>query len=87
MSQVYFTDASTRGRVRWRQLRSPIGVLESLDKPMTIGIATEIGSNHRGAAVWSLYVHRAIVPGRWVIVDGRFVPVEDAAGGRSPAPT
>jgi len=32
------------------------------------------------AADWGLRVRGADVPGRFVIVDGRFIPVEDAAG-------
>ena len=46
-----------------------------LDKPMPIGIASAIGRTDRGLAVWAA-VHGADVPGRWVIVDRRFVAVE-----------
>jgi hypothetical protein len=34
-----------------------------------------------GLAVWGLHVHGADVPGRWVIIDRRFVPVENASAG------
>ena len=43
---------------------------------MPIGIASAIGRTEGRLAGWSLNVHGADVPGRWVIIDGRFVPVE-----------
>jgi hypothetical protein len=43
---------------------------------MPIGIASAIGRTEGGLAVWSLNIDGADVPGRWIIVDGRFVPVE-----------
>jgi len=52
-----------------------IGVLEALEKPMPIGIASAIGRTKRGPAVQSLCVRGAAAPGRWVIVDRRFVAV------------
>jgi hypothetical protein len=74
----YFTNASVAGPVRYGQLPGSIGVLEALDKPMPIGMASTIGRTEGGLAVWSLNVDGADVPGRWVIIDGRFVPVERA---------
>jgi hypothetical protein len=76
MSQVYFTNASGPGRVRYSQRPGSIGVLEALDEPMPIGMASEIGRTEGGLAVWSLHFQGADVPGRWVIVDQLFVPVE-----------
>jgi hypothetical protein len=76
MSAAYFTNASSSGRVRCGQLPGSIGVLEALDKPMPIGIASEIGRTEGGLAVWKPNVHGADVPGRWVIIDGRFVADE-----------
>ena len=55
--------------------------VEALDKPMPIGIASEIGRTEGGLAVWSLRVYGADVPRRWVIIDRRFVPVENASAG------
>ena len=43
---------------------------------MPVGMASEIGRTEGGLAVWRLNVHDADVPGRWVILDGRFVPLE-----------
>jgi len=53
-----------------------IAVLEALDEPVPFGIASAIGRTEGGLAVWGLRVQGADVPGRWVIVDGRFVPAE-----------
>jgi hypothetical protein len=55
-----------------------IGVLEALDKPLRIGIGSAIGRTGGGLAVWSLRARGVDVPGRWVIDDRRFVPVEGA---------
>ena len=71
-----FTNASGPGPVRVGQLPGSIGVLEALDKPMPIGMASQIGRTEDGLAVWSLNVDGADVPGRGVIIDGRFVPAE-----------
>jgi len=56
-----------------------IAILESLDKPMPIGIASTIGRTDRGMAVCGLRVHGADVPGRWVIVDQRFLAADESA--------
>ena len=72
----YFTNISAAGPVRYHQFPFSIGVLEAPDKLMPIGMASEIGRTAVGLAVWVLTVHGAEVPGRWVIIDRRFVPVE-----------
>jgi hypothetical protein len=72
----YFTIASGPGPVRYGQLPGSIGVLEMPDKPMPIGIASCIEWDRAGLAVWRLTVHDAEVPGRWVIVDREFRPIE-----------
>jgi hypothetical protein len=51
---------------------------------MPIGIASTIGRTEGGLAVWRLHVHGAEVPGRWVIIDGRFVVAEGASVGSRP---
>jgi hypothetical protein len=48
---------------------------------MPIGIASEVGRAERGFAVRRLRVHGADVPGRWVIIDRRFVTVENTSAG------
>ena len=73
-----FTNASGPGSVGFGQHPGSLGVLETLDKPMPIGMANCTGWDPAGLAVWRLTVDGADVPGRWVIIDGRFVPVERA---------
>jgi hypothetical protein len=58
------------------QLPGSIGVLDSPDHPMPIGMACCIGWERAGLAVWRLMVEGDDVPGRWIIVDREFRPVE-----------
>jgi hypothetical protein len=60
-----------------------IRVLSSIDNAMPSGLAFEVGRTADGLAVWRLRIHAADVPGRWIVVDGRFVAVEDALTLRS----
>jgi hypothetical protein len=73
---TYFTDASTKGRVLFGQLPWVIGITEAPDKPLLVGTAMRRGSTEDGQAMWSLKVRGAEVPGRFIIIDGRFVEVE-----------
>jgi hypothetical protein len=82
MTPCYFTHVSVAGPVRYGQVPGAIGVLEALDQPMPIRMASEIGRTEGGLAVWDLHVHGAHVAGRWVLVDRRFVAVENASAGR-----
>jgi hypothetical protein len=47
----YFTNASASGRVCYHQLPSSIGVMESPDRHMPIGIAFETGRPEGGLVV------------------------------------
>jgi hypothetical protein len=49
---------------------------------MPVGQANQVGKGAYGLALWALRVKGAEVPGRFIIVDGRFVEVE--AGEISP---
>ena len=75
---IYFANVSAAGPVRYGKPPGSIGVHEALDKPMPIGIASEVGWNNEGLAEWVLRVHSSSVPGRWVIIDRRFVATEPA---------
>jgi hypothetical protein len=75
-AMTYFTDASTKGSVLFGQLPWVIGVIEAPDKPLLVGTAMRRGSTEDGQAMWSLKVRGAEVPGRFIIIDGRFVEVE-----------
>jgi hypothetical protein len=75
-AMTYFTDASTKGRVLFGQLPWVIGITEAPNKPLLVGTAMRRGSTEDGQAMWSLKVRGAEVPGRFIIIDGRFVEVE-----------
>ncbi|MGO9597322.1 MAG: hypothetical protein ACLP7Q_04810 [Isosphaeraceae bacterium] len=51
-------------------------VLEALDKPMPIGEAHCSTWNKNGLAVWTLRIGKQEIPGRWVIVDREFRPMQ-----------
>ena len=52
-----------------------ISVLEDRYKLPPIGVATCVGVNVKGHAVWTLHVHGDDVPGRWIVVDREFLPM------------
>jgi hypothetical protein len=79
MSPTYFTNIGVAGPVRSGQLPGSIGVLESLDNKMSIGIASEVGRTGGGLSVWRLCVHWAQVPGQWVMVDWEFTAIPGRA--------
>jgi hypothetical protein len=77
----YYTNACTRGRVRYRQLvASAIGILESPENNVPIGMAFHDGRSTDGLALWRLKVRGVDVPGRWIIIDGQFVELGDSGG-------
>jgi hypothetical protein len=75
----YFTNASTTGKVRSGQFAFAIGVLESSNNHMPIGMAFQVRWTDEGLAVWALQVHGANVPGQWIIIDGEFVQLGEVA--------
>jgi hypothetical protein len=72
----YFTNISVGGPVRSGQLPGSIGVLESLDDKMPIGIANCVGRDPAGLAVWRLTVRKVELPGQWIIVGREFRSIE-----------
>ena len=73
----YFTSDSGLGRVRYGAIHWRIGVDASPGNPQRIGDASEVGLTTTGLALWRLHVQGAEVPGRWILIDGRFVPAEE----------
>jgi hypothetical protein len=69
----YFTDASTKGKVRYNQFPSAIGVRKSPESNEPIGSAFQFGRTEKGLALWKLTVGKTDVPGGFIIVEGRFV--------------
>jgi hypothetical protein len=73
----YFANAGPeRGPLLRDATPSAIGVLETLDQPMPIGLALRVGVDAAGRAVWELVIDDALVPGRWVVIDREFQPAE-----------
>jgi hypothetical protein len=75
----YFTDASIRGPVRCIPIPWKIAVHSSSQGRALIGIASKVGTTKLRNPVWSLKVRDADVPGKFIIVDGRFVQFGSAS--------
>jgi hypothetical protein len=73
--QRYFAHISQRGPVKYDQVPGSIGVLKAIDNPLPIGVAQCVTWDENGLAVWTLRIGKEDVPGRWVIVDQEFRPV------------
>jgi hypothetical protein len=73
---IHLAHISHKGPVKYGQLPGSIGVHDALDNPMPIGMALCRGWDENGFAVWTLTVHGEVLPGRWVIIDKRFVPAQ-----------
>jgi hypothetical protein len=76
MTARYFAHLRGSEPVRYRDVPGSIGVLEALDKPMPIGITSCTGWDSAGLAVWRPTVGKAELPGRFVVVNREFRPVE-----------
>ena len=76
----YYANESTVGRARSGEYPFAIEVLVASDDSRPRGIAFEIGSTADGLAVWRLKIGGEDVPGRFIVVDGRFDPVESEPG-------
>jgi hypothetical protein len=74
----YFSCASMTDGVRYKQLPWTIGAADRPGYIMPVGQAHQVGKTADGLALWRLTVHGAEVPGRFIVVDGRFVLVDDA---------
>jgi hypothetical protein len=72
MTERYFAHIGGAGPVRYGQVPGSIGVLASPDHPMPIGMASCIGWDRAGLAVWRLTVEGDDVLGRWIIVNREF---------------
>jgi hypothetical protein len=70
---MYFTNVGGKGPVRDGEYPFAIGVLESREDHMPIGIAYPAGRTEVGLELWRLVVAGAEVPGRFVVIDRQFV--------------
>jgi hypothetical protein len=67
----YFTDA---GPIRWEHHIDALGVLESRDNHVPIGVALAFGIDEDRPSLWRLTVRGAAVPGVFIVVDRAFRP-------------
>jgi len=71
----YFANAGPgRGPLLSGAAPGAIGVLETLDQLMPIGMALAVGRDAAGLAVWTLTVHGDELPGRWLVIDRQLRP-------------
>ena len=73
---TYFAHISQAGPIRYGQVPGSIGVLEALDKFMPIGEASCRTHDEKGMTVWTLWIGKEEIPGRWVIVVREFMPAK-----------
>ena len=72
----YFTSFGPQsGTLPYSVAYGAIPVLEARYKLTPIGVATCVGVNVKGQALWTLNVRDTDVPGRWIVVDRRFRPM------------
>jgi hypothetical protein len=62
--------------IRYGEVPGAIGVLESPDNHMPIGMAFPLGWTAEGLALFRLVIGGEEIPGRWVCRARRFVLVE-----------
>jgi hypothetical protein len=75
----YFTNISTKGKVRYGKLPFAISVIESPKNYVPIGMVYSVTSTDAGLAVWRLTVQDVELRGRFVVIDGEFVELSEAA--------
>jgi hypothetical protein len=72
---AYYTPLGPRnGPLRYPDAPAAIGVLESRDNPKPVGLASAVGWDDDGVAVWRLTICGAELPGSWIVVDREFRP-------------
>jgi hypothetical protein len=69
----YFTDACVLGPVRLVPIPWKIAVHGSRYERALIGVASRVGTTKLRNPVWSLNVRGTEVPGKFIVVRGRFL--------------
>ena len=73
--EYFFADTPIPGRVRSGEYPFAVEVFEEAGGGVPCGIGLEVGQTADGLATWKLKVRGADVSGRFIIDNGRFVPV------------
>jgi hypothetical protein len=78
---MYFTNSGPKsGAILSGHRLHAIGVLESRTNLIPIGLALPIGRDDDVVEPWRLIVHGVEVPGRWIVVDRKFIRVRTTCG-------
>ena len=72
----YFASAIIENGERYAIFPRSIGVTESRDSNVAIGIASEIGWTEKDGAIWSLKIGGKAVEGLFIIAESEFVQFE-----------
>jgi hypothetical protein len=72
----YFASAIIENGERYAIFPRSIGVTESPDSNVAIGIASEIGWTEKDGAIWSLKIGGKAVEGLFIIAESEFVQFE-----------
>jgi hypothetical protein len=76
----YFTNACIQGPVRCMPISWKIAVHRSRCERTMIGVAARVGTTKLRNPVWSLNVRGAEVPGKFIVVRGRFLRFGNVSG-------
>ena len=76
MAMYFASFGPQSGTLLYSAAYGAIAVLEARCKPKPIGVAACVGVDVKGQAVWTLNVRDTDLPGRWIVVDRRFMPVK-----------
>ena len=72
----YFANAIIENGQRYAVFPPSIGVSESPDSNVVIGIASEVGWTEKDGSIWSLIVGGKAVEGLFIIAESEFVQFE-----------
>jgi hypothetical protein len=72
----YFADAIIGNCIRGDQSPLIFRVLKSPGDLVPIGVAREVEKVAQDEIAWSIRIRGVVVPGRFVVVDGEFVPID-----------
>jgi hypothetical protein len=74
---AYHTNCGpARGPILDRTVPDAIGVLAEPGYGMPIGLALATERDDQRRMVWRLIVHGVEVPGKWIVIDREFRPVQ-----------
>jgi hypothetical protein len=74
---VYYAGTSGLGEQPVTHNSGLITIIESLENPVQIGVATNTNKPGDMRVLYTLYVHGKLLPGSWLLDDGKFKPADD----------